>query len=592
VSSHQPARHKIASESTQAGHQAGFNKRRTLTKDKAGLQNRLVHSNKQSLSDMTKPLLQPKLRIGQPNDKYEEEADRVADMVMRMPEPNVQRQTEEEEELQAKALSGPGALLIQRQIDEEEEEIQPEASSENALSWIQRQVEEEEEEEEIQTKAETVRSPQIIPTPFGGRKVGLGKGSPLPKPPRSFFESRFGYDFTQVRIHTDARATDSANALNAKAFTLGHNIVFRQGQYDPQTTVGKKLIAHELTHVIQQARRFSDQSNFKVTHHSDPSEKEAEKRATHVPNTTYIQTISPHSIAVQREIQGDFDLTQAASPLLARAIGSVTIDGFETGKADISTDNEKKLKEAAAYIVKLLNRYPGSTVHVIGHTDAVDSPKYNMQLGRERAGSVKTALKGMGVPADSIQTGSKGESELLVKTQKAEPQNRRVEVRFEPFVSPIGEPFPELRLTPPKPISPEPEGEKRHIELLPPSIHAYPPLLKEPPPAAARDPRNWLEEGLKRDPLIRKLPDWAREKVIDALKDADEKAAEKIIDALPLDAKEKAALKAAVKSILQLLKGKRFEMPVPPLHEPPPPPFEGFPKMPGEKIFTLPPIRF
>jgi hypothetical protein len=153
--------------------------------------------------------------------------------------------------------------------------------------------------------------------------------------------------------------------------------------------------------------------------------------------------------------------------------------------------------------------------------------------------------------------------------------------------------MPKLELTPPKvPLYP-PTPTVPGYPPYSPSIPGYPPWLYPGPVSPIPEKRkNWLEEGLKRDPIIKKLPKWAREKAIGALKDADEKAADTIIDALPLDSKEKAALKAAVKALLQTLKGKKFKKPIPSLHEPPPSPFKGFPKMPGEKIFKLPPIRF
>jgi uncharacterized protein DUF4157 len=77
-------------------------------------------------------------------------------------------------------------------------------------------------------------------------------GQPLPQSLRKFFEPRFGYDFNQVRLHTDARAAAAARTVNAKAFTLGRSIVFGAGQYAPTTSTGKHLLAHELTHVTQQ----------------------------------------------------------------------------------------------------------------------------------------------------------------------------------------------------------------------------------------------------------------------------------------------------------------------------------------------------
>ena len=79
-----------------------------------------------------------------------------------------------------------------------------------------------------------------------------GIGQPLPAEERSFYEPRLGYDFSSVRIHTGTTAARSAQSINALAYTSGNNIVFNNGQYAPQTANGKKLLAHELTHVVQQ----------------------------------------------------------------------------------------------------------------------------------------------------------------------------------------------------------------------------------------------------------------------------------------------------------------------------------------------------
>jgi hypothetical protein len=77
-------------------------------------------------------------------------------------------------------------------------------------------------------------------------------GRPLDRDTRAFMEPRFGHDFSQVRVHTDARAAAAAQAVQAQAFTLRHNIVFSAGQYNPNRTEGRRILAHELTHVIQQ----------------------------------------------------------------------------------------------------------------------------------------------------------------------------------------------------------------------------------------------------------------------------------------------------------------------------------------------------
>lgn len=77
-------------------------------------------------------------------------------------------------------------------------------------------------------------------------------GQPLAPATRTFMEPRFGHDFTKIRVHTDETASKSANAVNALAYTVGRNIVFGQGQFRPETTAGRMLLAHELTHSIQQ----------------------------------------------------------------------------------------------------------------------------------------------------------------------------------------------------------------------------------------------------------------------------------------------------------------------------------------------------
>lgn len=80
-------------------------------------------------------------------------------------------------------------------------------------------------------------------------------GKPLDPQTRGFFEPLFGHDFSQVRVHTDAKASESARAVNALAYTFGRNVVFGASQYEPETIVGQRLLAHELIHVAQQGQR-------------------------------------------------------------------------------------------------------------------------------------------------------------------------------------------------------------------------------------------------------------------------------------------------------------------------------------------------
>ena len=89
------------------------------------------------------------------------------------------------------------------------------------------------------------------------REVLHSSGQPLDPTTRTFMESRFDADFSQVRIHTDTRAAQSARAVQARAYTVGHDIVFGANKYAPSSHIGRGLLAHELAHTIQQrnARR-------------------------------------------------------------------------------------------------------------------------------------------------------------------------------------------------------------------------------------------------------------------------------------------------------------------------------------------------
>lgn len=80
-------------------------------------------------------------------------------------------------------------------------------------------------------------------------------GQPIDPATRNFMESHFGHDFSKVRIHTDSNAAKSARAINAHAYTAGQNIVFGSDKFKPETKHGRSLLAHELTHVIQQNNR-------------------------------------------------------------------------------------------------------------------------------------------------------------------------------------------------------------------------------------------------------------------------------------------------------------------------------------------------
>lgn len=146
--------------------------------------------------------LQTKLRVNEPGNQYEQEADRIAEQVMRMPDAEVSRQR-----------CDTGTPLVQRR------------ASGGSTGMTE--------------------APPIV------HDVLNATGQPLDSATRAFFEPRFGHDFSRVRVHSGGTAEQSPRDVAANAYTVGHDIVFGAGQYAPRTPTGRRLIAHELTHVVQ-----------------------------------------------------------------------------------------------------------------------------------------------------------------------------------------------------------------------------------------------------------------------------------------------------------------------------------------------------
>ena len=167
--------------------------------------------------------VQAKLAVSSPSDPSEREADSVADHVMRMPAEQVQR----------KCACAEGGTSCPS-CDAEQKTLQRSAAP-----------------VPIQGSASQM-SQQGEAAPTGVNEVLAGYGRPLDPTVRHLMEQRFGYDFSGVRIHTGEGAGQSARNLNAHAYTLGHDIVFGDGRFVPETHEGQRLLAHELTHVVQQ----------------------------------------------------------------------------------------------------------------------------------------------------------------------------------------------------------------------------------------------------------------------------------------------------------------------------------------------------
>ncbi len=254
-----------------------------------------------------KSFIQPKLSISQPGDPYEKEADATAEKVMRMPEGSVQLSTNKEEEIQRKedstepvseqSVDTPVVQLKTETLElqtKEEEDKEEEATTQEGT--IQLKQEEDKEEEDKAHSSATIIQPSsstytqvqrftniightstnrgIIapsrpryntiqrmgrapPMPNRSFEQSLqstkGGGSSLDPQTGSFMESRFGADFSGVRVHTGSSAIQLSTSIGAQAFTHGNDVYFNAGKYRPDTDTGRHLLAHELTHTIQQS---------------------------------------------------------------------------------------------------------------------------------------------------------------------------------------------------------------------------------------------------------------------------------------------------------------------------------------------------
>jgi outer membrane protein OmpA-like peptidoglycan-associated protein len=374
----------------------------------------------------------------------------------------------------------------------------------------------------IESNAPRNSAPSVV------HQVLRSPGQSLDSDARAFLEPRFGHDFGRVRVHADEQAAESAKSVGAKAYTAGQHLVFNHEAYQPNTPQGRELIAHELTHTIQQNQSVKEHTPLFELPPTDASENEADLAASQAVGGGTVAVNSRRTAGIQKSpdplAPPHADLAESASPFLAAAIGSVTIDGFVTGKADISPANRDKLGKTAKNLQTLLTKYPGSSIQVTGHTDAIGKEENNQTLGQQRADSAQAALVEMGIPAKAIQTESKGETELLVKTQKAEPRNRRVDIRFQPSTG-LANVLPDVSLKPPGPPSPAGNFGQPAPTIPPP--YKYKPKVDPSPGSNLPD---WFWKPLPAGP----------EKKGTSLDDVINSAAKKITSFLPKSIQEKA----------------------------------------------------
>lgn len=231
--------------------------------------------NSPSHSSFFEPKIQKKLKTGTAGDQFEVEADKAADKVVNN---NMSGGglLQSKEEVQQKSISENITSIqskeikeeepVQKKADKKEEEKSVQTKAEEKEEPVQKKTEEKEEqvqkkteekEEPVQKKAESTgrfiqKKEEKEPTSTVEKNLKKGGGNSLDRDIQLEMENSFGVDFSPIRIHTDDNAAKMCQEMGAQAFTNGVDIYFNKGKYNPNSVQGKKLLAHELTHTIQQ----------------------------------------------------------------------------------------------------------------------------------------------------------------------------------------------------------------------------------------------------------------------------------------------------------------------------------------------------
>ena len=311
-------------------------------------------------------VLQAKLSIGKANDPFEQEADRVASEVMRMP-----RDTTDTNVASMRHGAGPS---IQRQC-----------ACKGSCDKCKKK--------QLSLKRVSGSQNESAEVPSSVNAVLLTSGEPLDAATRSFMEPRFGYDFGQVRVHTDAAAAKSAREVSALAFTVGNHIAFAGGQYRPGSAGGSRLLAHELAHVVQQGGAEPQGEQ----HGQSPTVSE-QRHALHRKVSNVIQRAGD-PLAIPPGFPCPTDLVPGAPA------GTDLL--FATGLSAITPAHTALLTPfVAAWVAS------GGTDDILvhGYASTPGDQDMNWTLSCSRAQAVQAELIRLGVPAVNIDIVAHGES--------------------------------------------------------------------------------------------------------------------------------------------------------------------------------------
>jgi len=395
----------------------------------------------------------------------------------------------------------------------------------------------------------------------GGRELDPGTQSRM--------ETGFGVDFGRVRVHTGPAAAALAASEGARAFALGEDLVFGEGQYEPKSARGQHLLAHELAHVVQQSRGGSGAGT--------------EERATAASG----KLISGGSVstgelggaprAIQRQpAKGDQPEKQAQPRVIPRQQWSTVLGGFALDSPKPTSVHLKKI-DSLVFGVSLhtsMLRDGRASIKVTGHTDRSGTEEHNEGLGQKRADAVKTLLaaalknttldlKKVGeIPATSV-----GESRPVVPTKDGvqNAENRRVVIDVS--IGSVVKPKPKPKFDPSKITIPQETGplvpRKEPTPDLWKKMQENQRRIEELDRKLAKKKRSGQEivvnKALKAfvDPILKALPiskdtretlrGWAKK----GLEAGTEKGCDAAIDASPASGKDAEALKNACKAALK-----------------------------------------
>lgn len=173
------------------------------------------------------------------------------------------------------------------------------------------------------------------------------EGHPLDSETRAWMEPRFGHDFSQVRIHTGERATTAARTVNALAYTVGNDVVFGRDRYAPQTREGQRLLAHELTHTLQQQHPQQPIHGMRVSQTGDAAEREARSVAEAVLHARPVRITAHSGYTIARESDDTLD---AGTPQDASLPGGVATEPDPAQTPSDTTNEDPKTRAQRAVV--------------------------------------------------------------------------------------------------------------------------------------------------------------------------------------------------------------------------------------------------